>query len=458
MASNASAFPGSTGTGTAPAVLLPIVQQHVDEVAMLRHVRSTLLTSNQPLHALRRLDERMAAHLDGIGVAGEAGVALLDAALEGASVGAVFAAAVLALQRRDAARLLKVVELASADHQAERGLRSALGWVSVQDLQGTVRSLLGSRVGVHRAWGLAACAMHRVDAGAVLQQAAADADVRVRAAAWLVAGSLGRRDMATAARDVLRRAEPDASGPAGTPSDSELEKQAAAWALTLWRDGADELVRRHLMRDGAPQGTVGGRSTDAAWRLALMAAPMDVAQQEVKQRAAAGAGKAATRQLLRMTGWVGDPQVAPWLIHHMQDDALARLAGEAFSLITGADLALLDLERKPPEGVEGAPNDNPEDENVAMDEDDSLPWPDPAKVQAWWQANAARFVPGQRYFAGAPPSPKHCIEVLKTKGQRQRIMAAEYLCLLRPGTKLFPVAAPAWRQSRWLAEEEAALS
>jgi hypothetical protein len=36
--------------------------------------------------------------------------------------------------------------------------------------------------------------------------------------------------------------------------------------------------------------------------------------------------------------------------------------------------------------------------------------------------------------------------------QRQRILAAHYLCLLDPGTPLFNTSAPAWRQQRWLAK------
>jgi hypothetical protein len=56
-----------------------------------------------------------------------------------------------------------------------------------------------------------------------------------------------------------------------------------------------------------------------------------------------------------------------------------------------------------------------------------------------------------RYFMGVPPSREHCIEVLKTGGQRQRLVAAQYLCLLEPGRPAFNTSAPAWRQQRLLA-------
>jgi uncharacterized protein (TIGR02270 family) len=138
----------------------------------------------------------------------------------------------------------------------------------------------------------------------------------------------------------------------------------------------------------------------------------------------------------------------------MEVPELARLAGESFSLISGVDLSYLDLDRAPPEGSDFGPNDDPDDENVAMDPDDSLPWPDVEKVHAWWRASQQHFQPGQRYFMGEPLSVDHCRHVLREGYQRQRIRAALYLSGLQPGSRLFPTSAPAWRQQRWLARSD----
>jgi uncharacterized protein (TIGR02270 family) len=161
------------------------------------------------------------------------------------------------------------------------------------------------------------------------------------------------------------------------------------------------------------------------------------------------------RWLIRGCGLCGDPTYARWLIDRMADDRLARLAGEAFSLMTGAELATLDLERKPPEDFESGPNDDPNDPNVDMDEDDGLPWPDQTRVVAWWEANGDRFKPGVRYFIGEPLNQQSCLRVLKEGWQRQRIAAGLYLSLLNPGTPLFEWRAPAWRQQRLLAQMSA---
>jgi uncharacterized protein (TIGR02270 family) len=162
------------------------------------------------------------------------------------------------------------------------------------------------------------------------------------------------------------------------------------------------------------------------------------------------ASHSPTRLVIEASGWAGDVQVVPWLIQQMTDLRLARVAGEGFTLLTGADLALLDLEGPTPENVEGGPTEEADDDNVALDEDESLLWPGVAKVQAWWEANRSRLPTGTRCFMGAAADEAHCQHVLCTGAQRQRAAAALLLVLMRPGSMLFNIAAPAPRQQRLL--------
>lgn len=423
-------------------VILPVVMQHVDDAASLRQLRSVMLRApHVQLHRLARLDERLLAHLDGVEQAGPVALEMLMQELASPSVGAVFALSVAAIRSQDSSLLTKLVALVGALPEMEPAWLSALGWVSAQDLKGTVRALLGSKVAAHRVWGLTGCAMHQVDPGPLLVQALRDVDESVRSHAWLVAGVLGRRDLADEARQAL------------------AQHRSAAWALALWGEGHQASVLEVLTAP-SPGGPL---VCEAAARLATLAAPLDWGRAQVRSLAdQAVTSPLHMRRMMRMAGWIGDPQVVPWLIHHMADDVWARLAGEVFSMITGMDLDLHDLARRngdePESGASGSsgPNDDPANEQVGLDEDESLPWPDQQRVQAWWAANAGRFVAGQRYFGGQVPSVAHGLTLLRTAGQRQRVMAAEHLCLLQPGRKLFPVAAPAWRQSRWLNEEQVA--
>ncbi|HEB94602.1 MAG TPA: hypothetical protein ENI94_14340 [Gammaproteobacteria bacterium] len=149
---------------------------------------------------------------------------------------------------------------------------------------------------------------------------------------------------------------------------------------------------------------------------------------------------------------VGDPVVIPWLIELMTNPELARVAGESFSMITGVDIAYDDLEGEWPDGFETGPTENPQDEDVAMDPDEDLAWPEPDLIQSWWQENSKHFHPGTRYLCGQPISVEHCQKVLRDGYQRQRRAAALELALLQTDAPLFNTRAPGFLQQKWLAE------
>jgi uncharacterized protein (TIGR02270 family) len=406
-----------------------VVLQHTEESAILRQTRSVLVRApHVKLHQLARIDERIAAHLDGLAVADEYGSELCEAALETPGAGEVFAAAVRAIEDKDKARLDKLFALAESLPDARRGLISAFGWVSAYSLKGIVAELLAAKEPIRREVGIAACVMHRLDPGSMLAGAIEDPDPRLRARALRAAGEIGRRDLIHACIRRLRDEDATARYYAGASalllgdrdrslgvleSLAGLPHPCRGYALGLWLKAVDVSSGHRLLRT--------------------------FAQQPENQRL-----------LITGIGIVGDAQLIPWLIGLMADDKVARLAGESFSMITGLDLAYLDLERRPPEDFEAGPTEDPEDPDVEMDPDESLPWPDQARIQAWWDANLQGYRPGVRYFMGAPVTQAHCHQVLREGYQRQRRAAAEYLCLLAPGTPLFPTAAPAWRQNRWL--------
>lgn len=413
-----------------------VVQQHAEESAHLRHVRSVLVRApHVKLLHLGRLDERIAAHLDGLAVAGEYGQRCARAALERPGAGEVFAVAVGALESHDEAAFERLLALADVLPDARRGLLSALGWVAAPELRGTVRALLGSAQPGARAIGIAACRLHRVDPAAALTAALRDPHEGLRSEALRTAATLGRCDLIEHARDPL----------AGPPAAQAID---AGWAACLLGDcGSGLAVLQSWLAQAATASAPPDARHDEFLAMALQAASPAQAQACVRSLAAAGASQ---RLLIRAVGLLGDARWVPWLIERMADLRLTRIAGESFTLIAGADLAALDLERKPPEGVDFGPTEDPADDDVALDADESLPWPDVAKVQGWWQAHAASCAV-ERCFMGAPPSIEHCNQVLRNAAQRQRAVAARYLSLLTPGTPLFPIAAPTRRQQRLLA-------
>lgn len=420
---------GETTISSSRPPIPVVIQQHAEEAAHLRHVRSALIAApHVKLHHLRRLDDRIAAHLDGLAVAGEFGSSLCDAALETPGIGEVFTATVRAIEEKDERRLDKLFALAGAVLDTQPGLVSAFGWVSANYLQGIGAKLLASQEPLQRLVGIAACTMHNVDPGAMLAQALTHPQPRLRARALQAAGELGRRDLLPICAHAL--------------DDEDT-------ACRFWRTWSAVLLGDRTKAVTALQNfsVLPGPFRERALLLALKVMELKDAQALLKTLAQDAVNP---RPLIQGSGVVGDPFYVPWLIKQMHDLKTTRLAGESFTFITGLDLAYLDLDRKPPEGVDFGPTEDSADDTVAMDPDNDLPWPDADKIQAWWDANKTRFQEAVRYFMGEPVSVPHCQKILRDGYQRQRMAAALYLSLLQPGTPLFNTRAPAWRQQRRL--------
>jgi uncharacterized protein (TIGR02270 family) len=402
---------------------------YVDEASFLWLQRSHAAHApNYSPQQFADLDERLAAHIDGLRVAGEEGWKLLEAALANESPEDFFPAAVLAIEAKDG-RFEALIERAKKAPEAVPGLISALGWVSPQFLGGQVKSLLGDPSPLKQKLGMAACALHRQDCGPALNGFVVSSVDSVKIRALRVVGELGRVDLMPQLQAAL--------------GDAKAETRFwAAWSAVLLGDRAkalDALV---------PCALKPGPRQMRALQLALQALEIEVGHGLLLQLA-----ELPDAQRLRIigAGFIGDPRYVPWLIEQMALPAVARIAAEAFVSITGADFNLDQLETMPPEGFDEGPTDDPDDENVELPEDIALPWPDVGRIRQWWEAHQSKFQNGVRSFIGKPVTREHCVHVLKEGFQRQRIAAALYLALLEPGKCLFPTSAPAWRQQRLLA-------
>jgi uncharacterized protein (TIGR02270 family) len=276
--------------------------------------------------------------------------------------------------------------------------------------------------------------MHRVDPGPGLASALGHPAATVRAAALRTAGALGRVDLVGAARAALGDGEPTVVF-------------SAAWAaFRLGERHAAHKVLAAAAQQDDPQ------AVPALATLMLGSAP-ESAQELARQISAVAVAQPSTgnqRRLLLAIGLLGDPRHVPWLIERMAEPALARLAGAAFSCISGVDLAAQQLERLDAGAGSAASDEEPKDEHLMLDADEGLPWPDPAAVHRWWTRSAGALPGGGRVFVGHERTGAGALSVLREGRQRQRACAALLLGLLRPDEPMFPVAAPAWRQQRWL--------
>lgn len=409
-------------------IIAEIVSQHAEEASFLWLLRSNAI--RQPHYALKdlaKLDERVEAHLDGLRVAGEPGWELCKTALGNEEAGEVFAASVTAFESAIEARIQAVLDVVMAKPELIDGIVSALGWLTLEQASPHIQRFLGSQVHLHRQIGLTGCAVHRVDPKHVLTQAMTSRNLALRARALKAIGELGRKDLLGSVKENLK-------------AEDDQVRYWAAWSgALLGEQAAIPTLQRFVDRAG-PQ-------REQACAMALRRMSVEQGQAWLKTLASA---PDTLRLAVHAASVIGDPANIPWVMQQMALPQMARVAGESFTFITGIDLAYDDLDTDKPEGFESGPTENPEDENVEMDADEDLPWPNTQLIEKWWSAHRLEITNGTRYLLGKPMAIDSLKEALRNGKQRQRRAASIELAMRQPGTPLFNTSAPGFRQQALL--------
>lgn len=412
-------------------IIEEIISQHAEEAAFLWLLHDAAVRApHYSLEDLARLDERIEAHLDGLRVNGEPAWGVCRKQLEEiGEVGEIFAAGVLAFESGLPERIEPVLKVAAAKPEVLRGLVSGLGWVSLPQATRQILGLVRDPSPLVRRLAIAAAAIHRRDPGSdVLEAALTDQDLALRARALRGIGELGAREKLSFVHPAVKEEDP-------------VCRFWAAWtAALIERDNeALQVLRNYSLNKGPFR--------ERAIQMVMRADDM-VLCHKVLQRLMEIPG--SRRTAIIAAGVLGDTGGISWLIEQMATPSLARVSGESFSMITGTDLSFDKLEGELPEGFEAGPTENPEDENVVMDPDEDLPWPNPVLVEKWWTANKSRFSRGSRFLVGEPIAEESLQKILRTGKQRQRAAAALELALRNPEKGLFEVRASASRQKQLL--------
>lgn len=349
-----------------------VIDQHVEEAGFLAGLRDHAVRApHYDLAHLLDLDNRIEAHLDALQIGGLRSLDLVLKALDTNAEGEVFVAAILVFRGTNGTALAQLCEHLRRFPEGARFFAAALGWLDWDQARPWVERLLASPEPLFRAIGLAACGMHRHDPGPALLSALGHADPAVLARAARTAGELRRRDLMANIRAYRAHDDPSlrfwANWATAQMGDEEALGPLRAFA---GQPGPFQLPATMVLLAWQP------RDTSMAWIRQLMQA-------------------ADTRRIgIQATGLFGDPVAVPWLIQQMRDESLARVAGEAFSLITGADLALLDLELEVLPDYDPGPNDDPDDDNVALDDDENLSWPEAGESPPGGVTTARASSPG----------------------------------------------------------------
>nr|WP_225937355.1 TIGR02270 family protein [Myxococcus sp. RHSTA-1-4] len=402
-----------------------MVELHAGEAAFLWTRRARAVEApNYRLKDLVQLDGRLEAHLDGLRTAGEKGWEKCVSALDVPGPGEVFAAGVLACERRDSERMGAVVNVALEAPEWQRAWVSALGWLPFADAIPVLESLLEENAPEVRRLGVAGACAQRWELGPHLGPALDDENAPLRACALEAVGLLARGDLLPKVQRAL------------TDEDEQC-RFAAAWTLVRLglRTGP---VLSLLQAFADPAGRLARRAISTALRC--------MPQVQAKAWYSRLREEPQSRRLAAIAaGVLGDAEHVMDLLSWMAEPAVAREAGEAFALITGIDLAW--------EGLDGeAPLEEVtvEDETAERESED-LPWPAVEKVAAWWHQHQRDFSRGTRYLMGKPISDAHLRDVLRQGAQRQRAAAALEWGLRKPQAPLFEVRAPGAVQARRLA-------
>ncbi len=409
-------------------IIPTIIDQHADEASFLWILRNAAIQApHYRLADIVELDNRVEAHIDGLRIAGDAGWEICKKNLTFEESSEVFAAANLALESKDPKRMVDVLDFVESTPDTLPGLISAFGWVEPQKLRGKVKDLLTAEAPVYKHIGIASCAIHRVDPGRFLDTAIECEDIQLKSRALRAVGELKREDLAGVTQEHL--------------SNSSIDcKFWAAWSMALLgKSGSIEVLQDFVESRSKYQ--------MQALQLVLRCLGISGAQSWLKKLSKDSEN---IRNLIIGTGVVGNTSYIPWIIKQMNDPEQSRVAGEAFAIITGVDIAYDDLEGVWPEGFSAGPTENPEDENVSLDADEDLPMPNQGLIEQWWENHRHEFDSNQRYLCGNPVSIRNCRQVLKNGYQRQRIAAALELALLGSEEILFETRAPSFRQTAML--------
>ncbi|WNG43129.1 TIGR02270 family protein [Archangium minus] len=135
-------------------------------------------------------------------------------------------------------------------------------------------------------------------------------------------------------------------------------------------------------------------------------------------------------------GFSGRVAAADACLKQMWNEPVAALAGEAFSAITG--LRIAEEYGAPREEEELPPLEEDLDADLTPKPEDSLPLPQPERVEAWWQRERQRLDVKQRYLAGQPFTPQALLDALVSAPMRRRHALALELALRSRGTIQVP--------------------
>lgn len=395
------------GTGAhtvpGPVILWDIMEEHLEEAGYLwSQWEAALDAPDYTLDDVAGIEERLFAHVDGLLVGG-APVAerMLLPALEDDDPERVFAAAYTLLSSGVVELAAAVVDtLSEADDDRLPPIRRALELGPLEGLELPLRDLAAEGRPPIRAAALDVLTFHQLEAGGPLS-GFLDSDDPLFLSAGLRASGLPAAR--TAPEQIVRAMDHVDPGVRDAALDAGLMR------------GLAEAMNR--CRDLAAAGNPG-----CGHALLLLALVGDAGDHRLVEGCLEL--PALRDEALFALGYTGTHESATRCLDAMDtdDEKQARLAGEAFCLITGLDLEAEGL--VVPERRSLTDTDKDEEEDLedlsSLPPESFLPSPDATGVRAWWRKGRQEIEPEVRYLVGKPVDQMWLLEAMRVLPMRQR--------------------------------------
>lgn len=355
------------------------------------------------------LEQRIDAQLNGLMSSIDTAWTVCEEGLIHEEAGEVFTATIVAMRSRDVKRIQKAVEVGLSSEQCSKGLISAMGWLSEDIVNPWTQRFLNGKEMDHKLLGLAICSIRRQDPGevlgSILQREECKENEILFARALRLIGELRRQDCMPALQSAM------------------ADKRSS---IVFWSHWSAVLLGQHACIAQLKAFVLDYQSPyqDLALQLCFRVLPVEQGRVWISELAK---DEKQARTVIKATGILGDPHAVNWLISKMTEPKFAKIAGEAFSYITGADFTKHELTSEQPI-VHPMSEDEP-DESVELDEDENLPYPDHNKVAKLWRSHGQKFLIGHRYFIGQPIKTAWLKSILNNGTQRQRHAAALELAI-----------------------------
>ncbi len=403
-------------------------EQYADEAAFLwlfRH--NALVAPNYDLADLAELDERLEANIDGLKLSGEDGWICCENNLFFEEPGEIFAASVIAIGQRNKDRLNKIFAIAVEDEHLLNAIVDAFVWFPFEHVKVQLDELYTTNIASKQYVAIAAYAEFRQDAEKLFNHALTSDNPLIQ-----------RRVIQAVAELKLKKYLPGLLS--AMAHDNEAVQFSACWAATIFGNAlAMEKLKSFLLHP---------EYADAALPLVIMQKDVQTTNEILRALFAEDVTK---RLAIKGLAYLGNTRSIDAMIDMMAKPETARIAGEAFSWITGLDLSFGNFETDAPEGFDAGPSESENDDNVDMDPDEDLPWPNQLRIKQWWQEHQQKFDLQKRYISGQEMTISTLQEVLKSGKQRQRSIAALNLAVYQKETVMFNIFLPAVRQKAMLA-------